>query len=401
MNTLLNQVRDLLSSAPSDLMLQKLCTLLSDCMHQDVFLVLLEYCAAHGALRSCDVERLERQHQAVCAHRFWTNPKDGTEMVWIPPGKTYPSSRLDTYYTNQLHGFSMARHPVTNAQFAQFIRETGYHSPLDIHRAFSFSSLSAEVTSYLKHWPNGICPKELEQHPVVYISWYDALAYCAWAGLTLPTLDMWSKAALGLDGRTYPWGTIDPTQKQCNMGFLLTSSTLPVGSFSHIRTAYGCEDMFGNVSELCLASPRRIDTDPIPVRWPEVEFWSTYERRVPCPGGNYGGFQEQYVHVPPEQTTAQQIVSGSCYPSCHVSWCGFRPAFTPTVEPPQFPEALHYAFFQEHRDAHRHHRDLPGLHRFPAVQYMYSPVPSNDEVTTGSVDSADSMDFTDIDDIPF
>jgi serine/threonine-protein kinase len=86
--------------------------------------------------------------------------------------------------------------PVTNAQFLQFLGASGY-SPPENH---------PEPQYFLRHWREGRIPKGMENHPAVYVSYIDALAYCRWADLTLPTEWLWEKAARGADGRRYPWG---------------------------------------------------------------------------------------------------------------------------------------------------------------------------------------------------
>src|SRR5262249_28553856 len=139
-------------------------------------------------------------------------------------------------------GFSLARHPVTNSQFAKFLKETGYTPPSD----------HLDPETFLSHW-NGTLPKKLEDHPAVWVSYLDALAYCDWAGLTLPTEGLGEKAARGPDGPPFPWGDRSPIRPYGDRSPPLVNvrskSTCPVGNFARTRSAYGCEDMIGNVSE--------------------------------------------------------------------------------------------------------------------------------------------------------
>jgi formylglycine-generating enzyme required for sulfatase activity len=155
--------------------------------------------------------------------RIWE--KDGKEMVRVPAGKFlygYPEVK------RELPEFWTDRTPVTNAEYARFVAATGHKPP--------------------KHWGGKAPPKELADHPVVYVSWRDAAAYAKWAGKRLPTEEEWEKAARGTDGRRYPWG--DWEDGRCNTKEAGLNSTTPVGYYSPDGDSpYGCVDMAGNVWE--------------------------------------------------------------------------------------------------------------------------------------------------------
>lgn len=128
--------------------------------------------------------------------------------------------------------FFMDRYPVTNAQFALFLKKSGYR-PKD-------------PTNFLKHWVNGRPPAGQENHPVVWVSLEDAEAYARWAGKRLPTEAEWQYAAQGTDGRQYPWGNeLDPARCNNKSGQTTAVDAHPAGA-----SPFGVEDLVGNVWQL-------------------------------------------------------------------------------------------------------------------------------------------------------
>jgi len=122
--------------------------------------------------------------------------------------------------------------PVTNAQFAEFLKRTGYKP--------------ADGQKFLEHWKDGRVPPGLEDHPVVYVDLQDARAYARWAGKRLPTEQEWQHAAQGPGGFAYPWGN-DWKDGCSNDG--RAGTTTSVTAFPEGRSPFGCYDMCGNVWE--------------------------------------------------------------------------------------------------------------------------------------------------------
>jgi serine/threonine-protein kinase len=188
------------------------------------------------------VEMRTRTEQGPRESLSWTNPCDGSEMIWVPPGPFIhgrPSRKGPQKAT--VPGFSLARHPVTNARFRRFLDETGYTPP----------SWHPRNDLFLAHWQDGKPPAGQEDHPVTWVSFVDALHYCRWAGLTLPTEWLWEKAARGPDGRRYPWGEQMPSEASGELVNVHSDGTVPVGSYPRTRSVYGCQDLVGNVAEWC------------------------------------------------------------------------------------------------------------------------------------------------------
>jgi hypothetical protein len=160
-------------------------------------------------------------------------PPPGVEvpegMVWVPPGPFIYGEGEGTQVVRLEQGVFVARTPVTNAEYARFVAATGREPP--------------------RHWKGKTPPDELRDHPVVLVSWHDAVAYAEWAGVRLLTEHEWEKAARGIDGRIYPWGDeFDPAR--CNTDESGIGITTPVGRYSPDgNSPCGCADMAGNVWE--------------------------------------------------------------------------------------------------------------------------------------------------------
>ena len=91
-----------------------------------------------------------------------------------------------------------------------------------------------------------------ETLPVVCVTWDQAKTYCEWVGGRLPTEAEWEKAARGIEGATWAWGSINPTCNDANFRLASThcyQGVAPVGYFEGSRSAYGLWDTNGNVFE--------------------------------------------------------------------------------------------------------------------------------------------------------
>lgn len=174
--------------------------------------------------------------------------KDGAPMVLVPAGSflmgvprsdrdggrdEYPRHEvyLDAYYID--------KYEVTNGRYLEFIRATGHRVPK--HPSDPKQDL----------WKDGLMPESIADRPVINVDWYDADAYCRWAGKRLPTEAEWEKAARGTDERRFPWGNTEPTDKHLNyhQRWIGEKTLMPVGSYEAGKSPYGAYDMAGNVWE--------------------------------------------------------------------------------------------------------------------------------------------------------
>ncbi|GMR04298.1 MAG: hypothetical protein BMS9Abin23_0191 [Thermodesulfobacteriota bacterium] len=179
--------------------------------------------------------------------------KKNTDMVYIPAGEFTMGSddwwpKVQPEHKRNLKAFYIDKFEVTNARYKAFVDATGKAPPL--------------------HWRDGKIPEGRANHPVTFVNWFDAKAFCQWDGKRLPKEAEWEKAARGTDKRTFPWGDKFYKEK-ANTPQYGHGDTLPVGSFPEGVSPYGVYDMAGNA-------------------WEWVEEWLTPYPGNTHPDENYG-----------------------------------------------------------------------------------------------------------------
>lgn len=208
------------------------------------------------------------------------------EMILIPAGEftmgsdptvdRHAQENEQPQHTLYLPNYYLAKTTVTNAQYATFVR-SGYDRPA--------------------HWESWQQPPGgKEHHPVVDVSWHDAIAYCHWLSKVtgkfyrLPSEAEWEKGARGTGGRVYPWGRQqDP--KRCSSRESGADDTTPVGDYPEGVSPFGLQDMAGNVWEWCSTLLRTYPYNPndgredLEADGPRVMrggSWDSYHRHARC-----------------------------------------------------------------------------------------------------------------------
>ena len=158
--------------------------------------------------------------------------------------------------TTSLDGFCLSRNLVTNQEYREFVRATNHPIP-NISQA-EYQEQGFLVHSYDKVkeflWNDDTYPRDTAEHPVVLVSYGDAVAYAEWkqettgANYRLPTAEEWEKAARGTDGKYFPWGN-DWRDDATNAAVSGLNYTSAIASFPLSKSEYGIEDIAGNVFE--------------------------------------------------------------------------------------------------------------------------------------------------------
>ena len=199
-----------------------------------------------------------------------------TGDVSIPVGiHMQGASSKDPFYMDNEkwgHGyevkpFAIARMPVTNAEFRDFVEDEGYQRE-ELWSRVGWGWRRHEAAQHPRFWEkrDGVWATRVfdrvellvEDAPVVHVTWYEAEAWCRWAHRRLPWEGEWEVAAQRVPSsdheklhgimRRYPWGETAPTAVRVNMDGRL-GGTVPVLAFPGGDSGYGCRQMAGNVWE--------------------------------------------------------------------------------------------------------------------------------------------------------
>jgi len=239
------------------------------------------------------------------------------EMVTIPAGWFLMGSdkKVDrlAYFTELpqrkvfLDAFDIDKYEVTTVQFLKFVLATNRPPLIDWR------------------YDGGNFQESMAGHPVMHVSWFDADAYCRWAGKRLPTEAEWEKAARGDDGRIYPWGNQPAGLTRSNFGrsglsgpvrdrperLMLYPPIISVDKYDNALSPYGLYQMVGNVAEWV-------------ADWYDKDYYKSAPEKNPK--GPVKGTQRAFrgggwIDSTPTVRAAQRNGSD---PDTRMNWLGFR-----------------------------------------------------------------------------
>lgn len=239
------------------------------------------------------------------------------EMVLVPAGEFLMGSdkRIDrNAYRAELpqrrvylDAFEIDKYEVTNLQYLKFVLATGRNPQIDWR------------------YDGGNFQESMAYHPVMHVTWYDADAYCRWAGKRLPTEAEWEKAARGEDGRIYPWGNQPAGLSRANFGrtglsgpvrdrperLLLYPPIIAVDKYENAVSPYGVHQMIGNVAEWV-------------ADWYDKDYYAVAPDRNPK--GPEHGTQKAFRGGGwiDSTTTMRVAMRNGTDPNTKMNWLGFR-----------------------------------------------------------------------------
>ncbi len=188
--------------------------------------------------------------------------------AFIPGGKFELGSKRDSGFVFdneqwahevEVKPFAISRTAVTQAEFAEFVNDSGYQRPeLWSDDGWRWrESVNAHYPVYWKSSGGGQWLRRafdqwvpLEDNlPVIHVNWHEADAFCRWVHRRLPTEAEWEMAAsCGSTKRVYPWGDEPPTPEHANLDWR-SMGCIPVNALPQSDSAFGCRQMIGNVWE--------------------------------------------------------------------------------------------------------------------------------------------------------
>ena len=236
---------------------------------------------------------------------------NNVDMVLIPAGDFQMGSNDNDAEDDEkpmhivyVEAFYIDKYEVTNTQYKKFVDANPQWQKGRIPRKYHDGD-------YLKHWSGNNYPPGKGNHPIVYVSWYAAMAYAEWSGKRLPTESEWEKAARGgLVDKKYTWGdSLDSNNANYDES---VGGTTSVGTYP--ANGYGLYDMTGNVWEWCLDEYN-------------ADFYSVSPRYNPLAGGTVDNILSDFTNV----KNVRVLRGGSWVSNAKFVRVSDRTRFTPRI----------------------------------------------------------------------
>ncbi len=233
-------------------------------MHNEAF-TYTRQTHGHPAPQSCRASAGTVENEAGPLHGDAEIP-GGIFLLGALPGESFVFDNEKWAHPVEVRPFAIARAAVTQGEFQEFVEANGYRR----QEFWSgpgwnwLKSAGADSPLYWRREASGRWRRRefdrwlpLEPHrPVLHVNWWEAEAYCNWAGRRLPTEAEWEVAAsaeptddaFAGTKRWFPWGDSPPNSQQANLGGG-SGTTAEVAAFAAGDSAFGCRQMIGNVWE--------------------------------------------------------------------------------------------------------------------------------------------------------
>ncbi len=270
-----------------------------------------------GALDTQDITVNWTEAGKKLAAERVANWKTKAEMVMVPAGEFLMGSDKKTdrlAYRSEipqhrvyLDAFEIGKYEVTALEYLKFVLATNRSPQLDWR------------------YDGGNFQESMAHHPIMHVTWYDADAYCKWAGQRLPTEAEWEKAARGSDGRLFPWGQEYAGPTRANFGrtglsgpvrdrperLLLYPPIISVDKYENALSPYGLYQTIGNVAEWV-------------ADWYNPDYYKTAPDRNPQ--GPEAGTQKAFRGGGwmDSTTTMRVAMRNGTDPNTKINWLGFR-----------------------------------------------------------------------------